>query len=100
MSDRVRLVVAGAGAFGREHLRILAVMKDVTVVGVADICEAAAQDACERFGAGEAGTDAAALVSRLRPDGLIVATPGPAHAALAGFTLGLGIPVLVEKPVA
>jgi len=96
----MRLVVAGAGAFGREHLRILSTMKDVAVVGVADIREAAAKDARERSGAAETGTDAAVLVSRLRPDGLVVATPGPTHAALAGYALRLGIPVLVEKPVA
>jgi predicted dehydrogenase len=100
MNSRVRLVVAGAGGFGREHLRILAAMTDVVVAGVADIREAAAREAAERFGAAEVATDAAVMVSRLMPDGLIVATPGPAHVALACHALGLGIPVLIEKPVA
>jgi predicted dehydrogenase len=100
MSDKVRLVVAGAGKFGCEHLRILSAMKNVTLAGVADIVESAAEDACRRFGALEAGSDAREMVGRLRPDGLVIATPGPTHAALAGHALELGIPVLLEKPVA
>jgi predicted dehydrogenase len=99
MSDRVRLVVAGAGSFGCEHLRVLATLKDVSVVGVADVVEAAAERARQRFGPLETGADAALLVSRLRPDGVVIATPGAAHLALAGHALALGIPVLVEKPV-
>jgi len=96
----VRLLVAGAGSFGREHLRILSTMSDVILVGVADIVESAAEDACRRFGALEAGSDAREMLGRLRPDGLVIATPGPTHAALARHALDLGIPVLVEKPVA
>lgn len=100
MSDRVRVVVAGAGAFGQEHLRILSRMAQCEVVGVADVNSATAEDAANRHGAAEWDRDAAALISRLQPDGLIVATPGSTHAALASHALGLDISVLVEKPVA
>ncbi|MCB1495860.1 MAG: Gfo/Idh/MocA family oxidoreductase [Bauldia sp.] len=100
MSDRARLVVAGAGLFGSEHLRMLAAWPDVAVVGVADANAEAAEAAASRFGVAETATDAIELTERLRPDGLIVATPGPTHVAIAGHALGLGIPVLVEKPVA
>ena len=57
MSDRVRLVVAGAGQFGSEHMRILSMRDDVTLVGVAGIVEIAAENARERFGALEDGED-------------------------------------------
>src|SRR5690242_1188230 len=57
VSDRLRLVVAGAGQFGSEHMRILSMRDDVTLVGVADIVEAAAENARERFGALESSTD-------------------------------------------
>jgi predicted dehydrogenase len=100
MADRVRLVVAGAGGFGREHLRILAGMPEVTIAGIADIRADAAAEAQRRFGAGASGSDALALIDAVRPDGVIVATPGPTHAAIARHALALGIPVLVEKPVA
>ena len=100
MIDRVRLVVAGAGAFGREHLRVLSRMADVDLVGVADVNTALAEEAAERYGAANRAADATELVGRLRPDGLIVATPGSTHVALAVHALDLGMPVVVEKPVA
>lgn len=100
MADQLRVMVGGAGAFGREHLRMLAGMKDVVLAGVADISADAARSAAETFGALQWGVDAFELMDRLRPDGLVVATPGDAHVALASRALALGTPVLVEKPVA
>lgn len=99
MTDKVRIVVAGAGAFGREHLRILSEIDGVVIAGVADTNQAAAQQAAARWGAGDWGSDAGDLADRLRPDGLIVATPGQTHVALAVQALRCGIPVLIEKPV-
>ena len=98
-AGKLRLVVAGAGAFGREHLRSLAGMDEVVIAGVADIDLAAAEDAVARFGAESAGTDAAEMIERLRPDGFVVVTPGHTHVALASAALRLDIPVLLEKPV-
>lgn len=97
---RTRILVAGAGAFGREHLSRLSRMVDVEIVGIADRLPAAAQEAAERYGLPVWDTDATALIDRLRPDGLIVATPANSHVPLACAALDRGIPVLVEKPVA
>lgn len=97
--QRLRIAVAGAGAFGREHMRVLSAMNDVTIVGVADVVPAAAQAAAERFGAESAESDTVAMIERLRPDGVIIATPGHTHVALTRAALRLGIPVLLEKPV-
>ena len=97
--ESVRIAVAGAGAFGREHLRVLSGMSGVSIVGVADVNSGAAQAAAERFGAGTAAIDAVEMIERLRPDGFIVATPGQTHVALTSAALRLGIPVLLEKPV-
>jgi hypothetical protein len=47
-------------------------MRDVTLVGVVDVVESAAEDAGRRFGALEVGSDADGMVGRLRPDGLPV----------------------------
>lgn len=98
----VRLVVAGAGKFGREHLKALANVSGTEVVGIADPNEGAARDAAAMFGHASAkiGTDAASLLDTLKPDGLIVATPGFTHVPLATAALERGIPVLLEKPVA
>ena len=100
MTERVRLVIAGAGAFGREHLRIASGMGAIECIGVADVRGDAARDAAGRHGVPEWGTDVGELVARLNPDGLVVASNGPTHVALATLALDLGIPVLVEKPVA
>ena len=94
------LVVAGAGAFGREHLRILARMNDVTIAGVGDIDAMVAQRAAQRHDVADWTTDTISMVKELRPHGMIVATPGASHVTLASHALSLGIPVLVEKPVA
>ena len=96
----IRLALAGAGLFGQEHLRVMARMPDVELASVADLNIAAAQRAAERFGALDWGTDIIALLERRRTDGLIIATPGQSHVPLAQRALDLGIPVLVEKPVA
>ncbi len=100
MRRKLRIAVAGAGAFGREHLRALASMDRIEIVGVADIDEAAARAAAEQFGAGPAETGAIAMIERLSPDGVIIATPGHTHVELALAALRLDIPVLLEKPVA
>jgi predicted dehydrogenase len=99
MMERVRLAVAGAGAFGREHLKRLAAMDGVEIAGVADRDPATARRAAEQHGIRVAATDPAAMIEELRPDGLVVATPGHTHLPIALAALGLGIPVLVEKPI-
>jgi predicted dehydrogenase len=99
MMERVRLAVAGAGLFGREHLKRLAAMPEVEIAGVADIDPAAARRAADQHGIRDSATDAVAMVERLRPEGLVVASPGSTHISIARAALALGIPVLVEKPV-
>ena len=100
MEKRVRLAVAGAGTFGREHIRLASRMDDVDLVGVADINAAAAKDAARRFGVADWATDVADLLRRIQPDGLIVATPAATHVPVAAVALEREIPVLLEKPVA
>jgi predicted dehydrogenase len=98
-AGRVRIAVAGAGAFGREHLQRLAAMTDVEIAGLADISRGSAAAAAAQFDIARIETDARALIAGAKPDGLIIATPGPTHVPLAREALNRGIPVLVEKPV-
>jgi predicted dehydrogenase len=99
MPDRVRVAVAGAGLFGREHLKILSTLNDIEIVGVADADLASAQTAAAQFGAVPSFSDAIALIAEVKPDGLIVASPGETHLAIALAALQAGVAVLVEKPV-
>jgi len=98
-AGRVRVAVAGAGTFGREHLQRLAAMPAVEIAGVADTNRESAEAAAAQFNIARAETDARELIARAKPDGLIIATPGPTHVPLALEALKRGIPVLVEKPV-
>jgi predicted dehydrogenase len=100
MPARVRIALAGAGAFGHEHLKRLAANPDIEIAGIAETSAENAQSAAAAFGIARIEHDARALITRDKPDGLIIATPGPTHVPLALAALEAGIPVLVEKPVA
>jgi predicted dehydrogenase len=97
--DKLKIAVAGAGAFGREHLAALARRDDVVIAGVADPSDGATKSAMAAFGAAQAFADAVAMLDAVRPDGLIVATPGHTHVGIATAALDREIPVLLEKPV-
>src|SRR5437879_1548537 len=97
--NRLNIAVAGAGSFGREHLRTLSTMKDISIVGVADTNMAAATAAAEEFGARRTYPDAFEMFNKLKPDGCVIATPGHTHVPIACEALRLGIPILLEKPV-
>ena len=95
----LRIAVAGAGAFGREHLSVLARRDDVTIAGVADVSAVATGAAVADFGAERTFADAEAMLDALGPDGLIVASPGFTHLPITTAALRRDIPVLLEKPV-
>lgn len=96
----VKLALAGAGLFGREHLRVIDRIADTQVVAIADRDEKAAGTAAQRHGVTDWGSDIVDLMRRTRPDGVIIASPGQTHVPLALAALELGIPALVEKPMA
>lgn len=94
----MKLLVAGGGAFGKEHLKTLAAIGGLTVA-VAEARETELVRLGAAFDLADSDTDAFALMDRFAPDGVIIATPAQAHAPVAGEALGRGVPVLVEKPV-
>ena len=95
--DTVRVAVAGAGAFGRHHLRVLGETAGVSVVAVADPDIARAQDAAASLGC-DAVPDVAELRGRIVA--AIVAVPTSAHAEVGCALLESGVDVLIEKPIA
>jgi len=98
MPDRIRIALAGAGEFGREHLKRLAAMPDVEIAGVAEKHPDADRDALAELGIMQIATSFQELIAA-KPDGIIIATPGRTHVRLASEALVANIPVLVEKPV-
>ncbi len=92
-----RIAVVGAGAFGRNHLRILAGSPHADLVAAVDTNAEIAQQAAAEFQA-QALTDYRQLAGVC--DAAVIATPTSAHEEVATFLMDQGIDVLIEKPIA
>jgi predicted dehydrogenase len=92
-----RVAVAGAGVFGRHHMRVLQALDTAELAGVYDIDPARAAEA-----AAEHGVPSFASLAELsaRADAAVVAVPTTAHAATGCELLQAGLDVLIEKPIA
>jgi predicted dehydrogenase len=94
---RLPVGVIGVGALGQHHARHLAGLREVRLVGIHDIDPIRAQQV-----AAELGTlvfpEMEALLARV--EAVTVAVPTPVHAEVGLQALELGVPVLMEKPLA
>lgn len=98
MSDvKVRVAVAGAGMFGRNHLRVIRESGTAELAGVFDLDAAKAQAAAQEFDcrAYDSLEDLAG-----HAQAAVVAVPTVAHCGVACYLLEAGLDVLVEKPIA
>jgi predicted dehydrogenase len=103
----LRVAVVGAGAFGRNHLRVYSELRDshnVQVCAVVDPDPAALAAAAGRYGVPEFATVTECLASvgaaGIRLDAASVCVPTMHHAAVAEELLTAGIDLLIEKPIA
>ncbi|MGH9605688.1 MAG: Gfo/Idh/MocA family protein [Terracidiphilus sp.] len=101
---KLRVAVAGAGAFGRNHLRVL---RELESAGLGAVLAAAVEPDLSR--AAETAAKLAIpvyssveelLAANLDLDAATVAVPTLYHHAVASALLDAGIDVLVEKPLA
>jgi predicted dehydrogenase len=99
----VRVAVAGAGAFGRNHLRVYreleAAGQGVALVAAIEPDAAAAADAEARFGIPVFASVEELLSADLHLDAVSVAVPTVHHHAVASALLEAGLDLLVEKPL-
>jgi predicted dehydrogenase len=95
----VRVGLAGLGAMGRNHLRILSSRPDVRLAAVADPVPDALDAAAAQSGA-QPFAEPGAMIAEAELDALVIATPTMAHVPLAVAAIERGIAVLVEKPIA
>ena len=95
--NRVRVAVVGAGAFGRNHLRVVRESGAAELAAVVDIDADRARQAGQDYGCA-AYQDWRELAGRA--DAAIVAVPTVLHEEVACGLISLGFDVLVEKPVA
>ena len=100
----LRVAVVGAGAFGRNHLRVLRELQRAglaaELVGVVDRDATVAQAAAQKYGIASFGSVAEMLASGAAPDAMCVCVPTVHHADVAGELLPAGIDLLIEKPLA
>lgn len=94
MTRQLRAGVVGTGKMGCNHARVYRDLPDVTLVGVADANQEAAERAAEEYGTRALPTEM--LLSAV--DVVSIAVPTPAHADLVQQCIDAGVHVLVEKP--
>ena len=100
LSRPLRVLLAGLGAFGKEHLSRLSERSDVKVVGVADTNPAVLEPIRARLGVAECLTDPLRLIDVVEADAIIAATPAVSHIEISVRALSRNLSVLLEKPVA
>ncbi|HET6156976.1 MAG TPA: Gfo/Idh/MocA family oxidoreductase [Dongiaceae bacterium] len=99
-TSKLRILVAGVGAFGREHLDRLTARQDVQVVGAADPDPTARTLVSDRYAVAHCEESALQMLQQVSADAIVVATPAASHVEIALQALEQGISVLLEKPVA
>lgn len=98
-----RLLVAGGGSMGQNHVRLLAHSRICRLAGVADANPATAAALSRAYGVPAFASVREAMDTRaggIEFDAAVVATPTETHREVTGLLLEAGKHVLVEKPVA
>jgi predicted dehydrogenase len=100
----LRVAVVGAGAFGRNHLRVYRELEQageqIQLAGVVDSNPAVAADAAQKFGIPGFETVEACLAVVGTLDAASICVPTVHHASAAAPLLAAGIDLLIEKPLA
>ncbi len=97
----LRAAVVGAGAFGRNHARVIGDLENVDLAAVVDSDLAKAQQLASEFGSAAFASIEDLLGSvDAAIDAAVVATPTVTHEEVATRLIEFGIEVLVEKPIA
>jgi predicted dehydrogenase len=100
----LRVAVVGAGAFGRNHLRVYRELEqageNIQLAAVVDTNPAVAAEASQRFNIPAFETIEACLSAAGPLDAASICVPTVHHAAAAEPLLAAGLDLLIEKPLA
>lgn len=99
MSNSIKVVVAGAGAFGRKHLDAIKLIDDVDVVALVGRDQKKTQTTADIYGIDYATTNLDECLSSENVDAVILCTPTPMHARQTIACLEAGKHVQVEIPL-
>ncbi len=102
MSNVLRAVLVGCGNMSRAWLKAISAIEALTIVGLVDIVEGAAQARKEEFALTHAqtGDDLEAMLAALEPDIVFDVSVPEAHLQTTLTALRHGCHVLGEKPMA
>jgi predicted dehydrogenase len=96
---RLRTALIGCGKVGHIHAAALAERPESELVAVCDGLPERARDFAAEFGV-QGFDNVAEMLEKARPEAVCICTPHPLHAEPAVCSLGVGVHVLVEKPMA
>ncbi len=96
----VPIAVVGAGAFGRNHLRVLHELPQAALIAAVEPDPARADEVARLYSIPVHPTLDAALAAHPALQAAVVAVPTVHHCAVASQLLSAGIHCLVEKPLA
>src|SRR4051812_30659254 len=100
MADKkIRVALAGAGAFGQKHLDALKLIDGVEVTSVIGRELDKTQEVAKKYGIGHATTELGETLKRSDVDAVILATPTQMHASQSIACLNAGKHVQVEIPL-
>ena len=96
----MKIVLAGAGAFGMKHLDAIKTIGDIEVVSLVGRSLEQIRAVAQKYGIPHVTTELAAALARPGVEAVILATPTQLHAAQAIACLEAGKHVQVEIPLA
>lgn len=100
MAETIKVVLAGAGAFGVKHLDGIKNIPDVEVIALIGRDKAKTQTVADKYGIGFVTDDLADALALPELDAVILCTPTQMHAAQTLQCLKAGKHVQVEIPLA
>lgn len=95
----MKIAVIGTGVMGRNHLRVLRKIADVTEIVISDTDTDNLSRAAQTFSIEKTYTNYVELFEKEKPNAAIIATPPNLHCDIALKAMDLGIHVLIEKPI-
>ena len=99
-SERIRLLIIGAGKMGAAHAHAFATVPEVEIVGITSRSGDTAGKLAATAGVATTGTDWREVAKRTHAHAAVVAVSHEVNEAITGDVIEAGLHVLAEKPVA
>jgi predicted dehydrogenase len=94
----VRVAMAGAGRFAHQHLKVLASLENVSLVGISNRGKPEIAAIAQQYGIGATFADFEQMLDVTQPDAAFVVVSHLETVRVASACMERGIPCLIEKP--